>query len=250
MVSLTDFKLPSQGQHERVFLQDAIKKYKTHLLTAAGYIDTICRIYRAEGHRLNIPRPRQFYEYFEIPKSTFYRALIQLEKNPEIGFHWEPAGGISIWWEKPAAASVEPAAASVEPVAASVEPAAASVEPVAASVEPVAASVEPVAASVEPAAASVEPAPQRFNQIPADARKDFEHFVRSQWQKIRGEEIRSFHTFMNQATHFKKWWEKFNSQPKSNIQPFISDIIQPKEAISEPLSAEKLRQLRQLITCK
>ena len=201
MVSLTDFKLPSQGQHERVFLQDAIKKYKTHLLTAAGYIDTICRIYRAEGHRLNIPRPRQFYEYFEIPKSTFYRALIQLEKNPEIGFHWEPAGGISIWWEKPAAASVEPA-------------------------------------------------PQRFNQIPADARKDFEHFVRSQWQKIRGEEIRSFHTFMNQATHFKKWWEKFNSQPKSNIQPFISDIIQPKEAISEPLSAEKLRQLRQLITCK
>ena len=115
--SVTDFKLPSQGQHERVFLHDAIQKYKTRRLTAAGFIDTICRIYRAEGHRLNIRKPRQFYEYFGIPKSTFYRALIQLGQTPEIGFNWEPIGGISIWWEKPsAAASVEPAAASVEPV--------------------------------------------------------------------------------------------------------------------------------------
>jgi hypothetical protein len=341
--SLTAFKLPSQGQHERVFLEDAIKKYKARLLTPAGYIDTICRIYRAEGHRLNIRKPRQFYEYFGIPKSTFYRALSQLEATPEIGFNWEPMGGISIWWQKPtaapepiaasvepaaapepiaasvepvaapepiaasvepvaapepAAASVEPVAASVEPVAASVEPTAApepiaasveptaapepvaaSVEPVAASVEPVAASVEPtaapepiaasveptaapepVAASVEPVAASVEPVavsvepvaasePQRFNQIPPSLRSDFEAFVRSQWKKMRGQEIRSFHTFVEKAANFKAWWEKFSSQPIHAIEQPMTNISKFADD-DDRVSPEQFRQLRQLIASK
>ena len=234
--SLTDFKLPRQEQHERVFLDDAIKKYKTRRLTAAGFIDTICRIYRAEGHRLNIPKPRQFYEYFGIPKSTFYRALIQLAETPEIGFNWEPIGGISIWWGKPAAASVEPAAASVEP--------------------------------------------QRFNQIPPLVRDDFEAFVRSGWKRIKGEEIRSFHRFVEKAADFQSWWEKFKARPISNTQstnivaePLVTSkaesavleldasqqsthivakpLVTPELAInSERMSADKFRQLRQLALSK
>ncbi|MEG4526848.1 hypothetical protein QUB61_29515, partial [Microcoleus sp. C2D2] len=95
---LPPLKLPRQEQHDRVFLQDAIARYKARLLTAAGYIYTIIKIYRQQGHRLNIPHPRSFYEHFQIPKSTFYRALIQLEKSENIQFCWEPIGGISMWW--------------------------------------------------------------------------------------------------------------------------------------------------------
>jgi len=96
MVSVPNFKLARQEQHDRIFLQDAIDRYKNRLLTAAGYIYTIIKIYRQAGHRLNIPSPRSFYEYFQIPKSTFYRDLIQLENTPGIQFQWERFGGISM----------------------------------------------------------------------------------------------------------------------------------------------------------
>ena len=204
MVSLTEFKLPSQGQHERVFLEDAIKKYKARLLTAAGYIYTLCRIYRAEGHRLNIPKPRQFYEYFGIPKSTFYRALIQLEKTENIKFSWQPIGGLSMWWGEPTA-------------------------------------------SVEPAAASVEP--QRFNQIPPLLRGDFEAFVRSQWKKMRGQEIRSFHTFVEKAANFKAWWQKFSSQPIHVIEPPMTSISKFTDD-DDRVSTQQIRQLRHLLESK
>lgn len=175
MVSVPNFKLPRQEQHDRIFLQDAIDRYKNRLLTAAGYIYTIIKIYRQAGHRLNIPSPRSFYEYFQIPKSTFYRALIQLENTPGIQFQWEPFGSISMWWggEEPPAVAVEPPAGAVEP----------------------------------PAVA--EPKYQRLNQLPADTKEKFEAFVRSQWRKLKGQEIRSFHRFVERPGDFQDWWQKF-----------------------------------------
>ena len=115
MVSVPNFKLACQEQHDRIFLQDAIDRYKNRLLTAAGYIYTIIKIYRQAGHRLNIPSPRSFYEYFQIPKSTFYRDPLQLQNTPGIQFQWERFGGTSMWWggEEPPAVAVEPPA--VEP---------------------------------------------------------------------------------------------------------------------------------------
>jgi hypothetical protein len=91
-------KLPSPQQHQRVFLDDLIERYKLKLITAADYILSLVSIYRAKGQKLTIPSAKSFYEQFKIPKSTFYRALKRLESLP-LGFHWEPTGGICIWRE-------------------------------------------------------------------------------------------------------------------------------------------------------
>ncbi len=204
---IAPFKPPRQEQHERVFIQDATNRYKARLLTAAGYIYSILRIYRQQGHKFNIPNPRSFYTHFGIPKSTFYRALIQLEKAEGIKFQWEPVGGISMWW-------------GTEP-------------------------------QVEP---QVEP--QRWNQIPLSDRGDFEAFVRSQWRKLKNQEIRSFHRFVEKSTDFKAWWEKFRSQPISNPQfPIpnsepVTPIVFEPPINSERISADRFRQLRQLIQSK
>ncbi|MEG4863768.1 MULTISPECIES: hypothetical protein [unclassified Microcoleus] len=230
MVSVPNFKLPRQEQHDRIFLQDAIDRYKNRLLTAAGYIYTIIKIYRQAGHRLNIPSPRSFYEYFQIPKSTFYRALIQLENTPGIQFQWESIGGISMWW-----GGEEPPAA-------------------AAAVEPPAAAVEPPAAAVEPPAAA-EPKYQRLNQLPGDTKEKFEAFVRSQWRKLKGQEIRSFHRFVEKPGDFQDWWQKFRACPPPQAQK-PAPITETEPAITEepPLSPEersqRFRQLRQLIESK
>jgi hypothetical protein len=229
MVSVPNFKLPRQEQHDRIFLQDAIDRYKNRLLTAAGYIYTIIKIYRQAGHRLNIPSPRSFYEYFQIPKSTFYRALIQLENTPGIQFQWEPIGGISMWWggEEPPAAAVEPPAAAVEPPAAAVEP---------------------------PAAA--EPKYQRLNQLPADTKEKFEAFVRSQWRKLKGQEIRSFHRFVEKPGDFQDWWQKFRACPPPQAQkpaPIteVEPVIASKFATdADRPSPEQWRALRQLLASK
>ena len=215
MVSVPNFKLPRQEQHDRIFLQDAIDRYKNRLLTAAGYIYTIIKIYRQAGHRLNIPSPRSFYEYFQIPKSTFYRALIQLENTPGIQFQWEPIGGISMWWggEEPPAAAVEPPAAA-------------------------------------------EPKYQRLNQLPADTKEKFEAFVRSQWRKLKGQEIRSFHRFVEKPGDFQDWWQKFRACPPPQAQkpaPIteVEPVIASKFATdADRPSPEQWRALRQLLASK
>jgi hypothetical protein len=243
MVSVPNFKLPRQEQHDRIFLQDAIDRYKNRLLTAAGYIYTIIKIYRQAGHRLNIPSPRSFYEYFQIPKSTFYRALIQLENTPGIQFQWEPIGGISMWWggEEPPAATVEPPVAAVEPPVATVEPPVATVEPPVATVEP------PVAA---------EPEYQRLNQLPADTKEKFEAFVRSQWRKLKGQEIRSFHRFVEKPGDFQDWWQKFRACPPPQAQKVapiteVEPVIASKFATdADRPSPEQWRALRQLLASK
>ncbi|MEK0194210.1 hypothetical protein [Microcoleus anatoxicus] len=215
---IAPFKPPRQEQHERIFLQDAINRYKARLTTASGFIYSLIRIYRQQGHKLNIPNPRSFYERFQIPKSTFYRALTQLEKAEGIDFHWDPQGGISMWWGgKEEASAVTPPTEEFTP----------------------------------------EPKYQRLKQLPESIRAKFEQFVRTEWRKAKGEEIRSFHRFVEKPADFQAWWQKFQSQPQpqatlmpaSEVEIAKSSIIFIEE--SERISpdkfkalAEKLRQRR------
>ena len=92
-------KLPNPQQHERLFLDDAIARYKAKLKNAADFILDLVNIYRAKGQKLNLPSAKAFYEQFNIPKSTFYHALQRLKDTPDLGFHWEPTGGIALWLE-------------------------------------------------------------------------------------------------------------------------------------------------------
>lgn len=188
------FKPPRQEQHERVFLDDATKRYKARLLTASGYIYSIIRIYRQQGHRLNIPSPRSFYEHFEIPRSTFYRALIQLEKAEGIKFRWEPIGGISMWWGEEETPAATPPTEEFTP---------------------------------EPP----EPKYQRLKQLPEDIRAKFEQFIRTEWRKSKGEEIRSFHRFVEKPADFQAWWQKFQAQPRP--QAMLMPATEDESAIAK-----------------
>jgi hypothetical protein len=109
------FKLPNPQQHERIFLDDLIQRYKSKLISAADFILSLTNIYRPKGQRLNVPSAKAFYEQFGIAKSTFYRALKKLESLPELGFHWEPNGGISLWREDTKDVAAAPTSEKEEP---------------------------------------------------------------------------------------------------------------------------------------
>ena len=195
MKIVTPFKPPRQEQHERVFIEDATARYKARMITASGYIYSIIRIYRQQGHKFNIPSPRAFYEHFGIPRSTFYRALIQLEKAEGIKFRWEPIGGISMWWgEEEGAPTVATPTEEFTP--------------------------EPI-----------EPKYQRLKQLPEDIRAKFEQFIRTEWRKSKGEEIRSFHRFVEKPADFQAWWQKFQAQPQP--QAILMPVAEDESAIAK-----------------
>ncbi|MEG5186374.1 hypothetical protein QUB28_21810 [Microcoleus sp. B4-C3] len=185
-MTLPHFKLPGQQQHDRVSLEDAIRRYENGLLTATGYIYTITKIYRAKGHKLTIPKARDFYEYFKIPKSTFYRALTELENNPEVDFHWYESGGISMWWGDE----------------------------------------------------TQEEAPKelnykRLNELPEPVRAEFEAFIRTEWRKIKREEIRSLHRFLEKPTDFQNWWQKFQQKPAATTAEAETETAQAETETAE-----------------
>ena len=114
---------------------------------------------------------------------------------------------------------------------------------------------EPPAAAVEPPAAA-EPKYQRLNQLPADTKEKFEAFVRSQWRKLKGQEIRSFHRFVEKPGDFQDWWQKFRACPPPQAQkpaPIteVEPVIASKFATdADRPSPEQWRALRQLLASK
>jgi hypothetical protein len=185
-MTLPHFKLPGQQQHDRVSLEDAIRRYENGLLTATGYIYTITKIYRAKGHKLTIPKARDFYEYFKIPKSTFYRALTELENNPEVDFHWYESGGISMWWGDETQEE-----------------------------------------------APKETKYKRLNELPEPVRAEFEAFIRTEWRKIKREEIRSLHRFLEKSVDFQNWWQKFQQKPAATTTEPETETAEAKTETAE-----------------
>lgn len=170
-------KFPNPQQHARLFLDDVIARYKAKLMSAAEYILNLLQIYRAKGQKLNLPSAKAFYEQFSIPKSTFYHALQRLKDTPDLGFNWEPTGGIALWLE------VSEDTAAPSPTE------------------------------------KKEPTYTKLNQLPAALRNEFEIFVKSEWRKIKGEEIRSFHRFVESQKDFCNWWAKFQQHKMAAPAP-------------------------------
>ena len=162
-------KLPNPQQHTRLFLDDVIQRYKAKLMSAAEFILNLTNIYRPKGQKLNIPSAKAFYTQFGIAKSTFYRALKRLEAQPELGFHWEPTGGIALWCGDTEDTFTPLPSEKKEPIYTSLK------------------------------------------QLSTASRNEFETFVKDQWRKIKGEEIRSFHRFVEKASDFQNWWTKFQT---------------------------------------
>jgi hypothetical protein len=165
-------KLPNPQQHARLFLDDVITRYKAKSMSAADYVLNLLNIYRAKGQKLNIPSAKAFYTQFGIAKSTFYRALNKLESISELGFHWEPTGGMALWCGDAEDTSTPLALVEKE---------------------------EPT-----------YPNYKIFKkQASASLGGDFEAFVRKEWRKFKGQEIISFYHFMKESTNFQNWWAKF-----------------------------------------
>jgi len=205
-MTLPHFKLPGQQQHDRVSLEDAIRRYENGLLTATGYIYTITKIYRAKGHKLTIPKARDFYEYFKIPKSTFYRALTELENNPEVDFHWYESGGISMWWGDETQEE-----------------------------------------------APKETKYKRLNELPEPVRAEFEAFIRTEWRKIKREEIRSLHRFLEKSVDFQNWWQKFQQKPAATTTEPETETAEAKTETKHfcsfaDLSDERKAQINKAFT--
>jgi len=118
-------------------------------------------------------------------------------------------------------------------------------EPPAVAVEPPAVAVEPPAVAVEPPAA-VEPKYQCLSQLPADIKAKFEVFVRSQWRKLKGQEIRSFHRLVERPGDFQDGWQKFQAcqQPQEPATTARESLF---VAESERMSPEKYKALLQFI---
>ena len=194
-------KLPNPQQHERIFLDDLIQRYKSKLISAADFILSLTNIYRPKGQKLNLPSAKAFYTQFGIAKSTFYRALKRLESLPELGFHWEPNGGISLWRGE----------------------------------------AEETAA---PAPEKKQPTYTKLQELPKALRNEFEAFVKSQWQKIKGEVIRSFHRFVEKSADFQNWWAKFQ-QYKTTAAPTAAPTateLEPNKRTFSPVP-ERLKKL-------
>ena len=182
-------KLPSPQQHERIFLDDLIQRWKSRLITAADFILSLTNIYRPKGQKLNIPSAKAFYTQFGIAKSTFYRALKRLESLPELGFHWEPNGGISLW------------RGEAQEIA-------------------------------TPAPEKKEPTYTKLKDLPKALRNEFEIFVKSQWRKIKGEEIRSFHRFCEKSEDFQSWWTKFQQHKMTATATTTATTTETKRTFS------------------
>lgn len=159
-------KLPNPQQHERIFLDDLVERFKLKLISAADYILSLTNIYRPKGQKLNIPSAKAFYTQFGIAKSTFYRALKRLESLPELGFHWEPTGGISLWCGETQEVNT-------------------------------------------PTPEQKEPTYTKLNQLSKALRNEFEIFVKSEYRKTKGEELRSLHRYVEKSADFQNWWAKF-----------------------------------------
>ena len=72
----------------------AKQDYKAKLITAEGYILYLLDIHRTEGWKWTF-EPKQFCKEWEIPKSTFHRAVSNLKSRGLM--NWEIEGKISIW---------------------------------------------------------------------------------------------------------------------------------------------------------
>lgn len=183
-------KLPNPQQHERIFLDDLIQRFKSKLISAADYILSLTNIYRPKGQKLNIPSAKAFYTQFGIAKSTFYRALKRLESLPELGFHWEPTGGISLWLGE----------AQETPT---------------------------------PTPEEKKPAYTKLKDLPKALQKEFESFVRSQYRKDKGQEIKYFHIFLKDSANFQNWWAKFQQYKTAKPAPAATVIETAPETTPE-----------------
>jgi hypothetical protein len=80
-------------QHYRITLEEAKNLYKSGILTSKGLIYSYLRIHQAPGWKRHYT-PREIWEELEISKSSFYKAIADLENARLIKF--ETPNGIEI----------------------------------------------------------------------------------------------------------------------------------------------------------
>jgi hypothetical protein len=82
-----------------------------------------------------------------------------------------------------------------------------------------------------------EPKYKRLNELPEPVRAEFEAFIRTEWRKIKREEIRSLHRFLEKSADFQNWWQKFQQKPAA--EPQTDTKPEPQKPAAEPQTDTK-----------
>ena len=76
---------------------------------------------------------------------------------------------------------------------------------------------------------------KRLNELPELVRAEFEAFIRTEWRKIKREEIRSLHRFLEKPADFQNWWQKFQQHPAATTtEPETEPAATTTEPETEP----------------
>jgi len=226
--SVYSFPEPKANQHLRLTLDEIVDQYKKKLIKATTLVYYAVKIYRQDGHKLQIKDINAFCQRLGINRSTFYKAINNLEEA-DIGFHSSLQAGISLWVEEsplgdnksPLGDNESPLGDNESPLGDSESPLGDNESPLGDSESPLGDNESPLGDNKSPLGDNESPKPLSVNRSSASSdinqisnkslsslsqaeREEFENFVRKEY----GKEIKNFAAFMR-GDHFSKWWDKF-----------------------------------------
>ena len=185
MTSL-DFSDPDPKQHSRIDLEAAIALYQNGDITAKGLVYQVIKIYRRAGQVFNVSL-RWLRERLAMPRSTFYKALASLRKDGRV----EQLRAVSVSGLKIIDSDSAPGAAIDS---------------------------APGAAD-SPGAADCQTYRELCSKTEAKVRYRFEQFVRREYRRQCGQEIRFMHKFLGKADDFTYWRDRFLQQEAPPMEP-------------------------------
>ena len=97
--SVYSFPDPKPNQHLRLTLNEVIDQYQKKLIKATTLVYYAVKIYRQDGQKLRVKDVNAFCQRLGINRSTFYKAVNNLEEA-NVGFRSAPSDGATLWIEE------------------------------------------------------------------------------------------------------------------------------------------------------
>ena len=185
--SVYSFPEPKPNQHLRLTLNEVIDQYQKKLIKATTLVYYAVKIYRQDGHKLRVKDVNAFCQRLGINRSTFYKAVKNLEEA-NVGFRSAPSDGATLWIEEsPLGDTESPLGNTESPLGEN----------------------ETSKPSPDKASSSSSNIYQiSINSLSEEERESFEKFVTEEWKKKTGSEIDSFTAFVR-GDYFQEWWDKY-----------------------------------------
>jgi len=199
--SVYSFPEPKPNQHLRLTLNEVIDQYQKKLIKATTLVYYAVKIYRQDGQKLRVKDVNAFCQRLGINRSTFYKAVKNLEEA-NVGFRSAPSDGATLWIEE------SPLGDTESPLGDTESPLGDTESPLGDTESPLGEN-ETSKPSPDKASSSSSNIYQiSINSLSEEERESFEKFVREEWKKKTGSEIDSFTAFVR-GDYFQEWWDKY-----------------------------------------